>query len=515
MKERIWRNRSVAGPSLYVQALIPAAILGAAVFFRLSDLTARNLWTDEAWVALAALASTPGEALTFGRSTPPFYVLTLWGLVRLLGGSEGVLRSLSLVFGIGTIVFFRLTARRLAPPGTSLAALTLVAFSPVLVYFSKELKQYSGDAFFSVLLVWLAERLNEHPGRVPWLSLALAGLLALGFSHGAVFVLPAVLGVLWLRLPRPQRRRLFSLGAFWGTALVIFFVLFYRRQVDPELVAYWAADYPDFSGLVPFLSWLGGAWNRYFHYFFHYFFSTPWGYLWGVGFTILGVQILAWNGPRRLLLYWGGPLALALLASALHRYPFMGHYNGSRLFLFSAPWLYLIAAFGLAAVFGRLRHRLHRWPALALAAVILLTTQPLALIQENLHPHTNRQELKPLVVYLNTHLQVGDAIYVYYHAIYPFKYYFQGDTARVLWGGSCVETDLALPDSDSGLPRRVWVVAAHFKSPASIRHFAARLLGPTWQEAEMISGLNAALLLFVRKDQPSANLMEICPKSLQ
>jgi hypothetical protein len=270
-------------------------------------------------------------------------------------------------------------------------------------------------------------------------------------------------------------------------------------------VAYWTTDFPDFSGLLPFLTWFGGAWGRYFHYFFNYFFSSPWGWLWGVAFVAAGLIVLAQRGPRRLLLYWGGPLLLVFGAAALHRFPFMGHYNGSRLLLFSAPWLYLIAAVGTATVFIELWRRPWRWLAPALAVLILITTQPLALIQEDLHPQANRQELKPLAAYLKSHRLPDDRVYVYFHAIYPFKYYYQGNLAGVVWGKSCVETNLELPASGSESPHRLWLVAAHFRDLAPLKQFAARLLGPHWHQEAILTRQDAALFLFVRQDQAAAN----------
>ncbi|MGQ9688451.1 MAG: glycosyltransferase family 39 protein [Desulfobaccales bacterium] len=506
--EPIPQESGKAQPQTRLEIFFVPVILAVAVFFRLGDLSARNLWTDEAWVALAALAPTVAEALTLGRSTPPFYTLSLWGLAQAFGGSEAVLRSLSFAFGVGALILFWFAARRVVSPATSLLGLTLVAISPVLVYFSKELKQYSGDAFFAVLVVLLAEQVKNRPGLRPWLLLALVGPLALGFSHGAVFFLPAVLLVLWLETPSSQRMRLAGLAAFWAATMAGFFVLFYRRQIDPELVAYWAGDYPDFSGLIPFLLWFGGAWGRYFHYFFSPFFLPSWGWLWGAGFTALGILASIWHGSRRLLLYWAAPLALALVAASLHRYPFMGHYNGSRLFLFSAPWLYLLASLGFLSLLSRLWRQPHRWAAPALAVLVLVTTQPLALLQENLRPQANRQELKPLTNYLSTRLRPGDLIYVYYHAIFPFKYYFKGNTEEVLWGKSCGEKNLPLPMAHSQVPRRLWLVAAHFGSLASIKQFAAGLFGDSWTEKETVLGHNAALLLYVPR-----NRIELSPSN--
>ena len=95
----------------------------------------------------------------------------------------------------------------------ALLALAAVAFSPIMVYYSKELKQYSGDAFFAVLVLWLTERLRARGGRQGWLALALAGVVGLGFSQPLIFTLPVAGAVLWVTLPRAQRSRLASWAA--------------------------------------------------------------------------------------------------------------------------------------------------------------------------------------------------------------------------------------------------------------------------------------------------------------
>ena len=153
-------------------ALAVALIFGVAVYFRLYELGARNLWTDEAWVALAAMQPTAAAALAAGQSTPPFYLLTVWAMVQLWGHGEAVLRGLSWLFGVGTLFLIWRLSRLLVEVPAALLALAAVAFSPIMVYYSKELKQYSGDAFFAVLALWLAERLRARQGRRGWLALA-------------------------------------------------------------------------------------------------------------------------------------------------------------------------------------------------------------------------------------------------------------------------------------------------------------------------------------------------------
>jgi len=374
-----------------------------------------------------------------------------------------------------------------------------------MVYYSKELKQYSGDAFFAVLVFYLAERLRAGDGRRGWTALALAGLIGLGFSHTLVFCLPAAGLILWLSLPA-ARARLTLLGGLWVLAFGAYYFLFFRHGMDSELVAYWGQDYPDFSGLGPFFIWLGGALYRYFWYFL-----GEWGPIWGPPFLLAGALAL-WRAARaRALVYWGLPILLAFGAAALHRYPFMAHYGGNRLMLFSAPVLYLIVAAGAWAVFAWLWRRRQRWLALALTGVLLVALHPLANFRENLYPLNNREEIQPLVSYLEKHLQPHDLVYVYYFAVSPFKYYYHGPATGICWGRSCVEKGLTLAAAAGGPPQRLWLVASHIPDLKFLRQFAADLLGPDWREEACFTRVGAVLLRFDRQPEAVAAKTSAAP----
>jgi len=482
----------------YLPALAAALIIGLAVYFRLYDLGGRDLWTDEAWVALAAMKPTVREALAARQSTPPFYLLTVWALVQLRGHSEVVLRGLSFLFGVGTVFLVWRLSRLLLEIPAAFLALTAVAFSPIMVYYSKELKQYSGDAFFAVLVLWLAERLRARQGRRGWLALALTGVVGLGYSHTLIFILPVAGAVLWFSLPQ-DRWRLAWLGGIWLLAFAALFFLLIRREVDPELVEYWTQDFPDFSGLVGFFRWLGPALYRYFWYFL-----GEWGVFWGPLLLAAGMVSLVRRGRPRVLLYLGGPLLLAFGAACLHRYPFMAHYGGNRLMLFSAPVLYLIVAAGGWAVFAWLWHRRQRLVALALTGLLLVALHPRTGLQEDLYPLNNREEIQPLVGYLQAHLQPQDLVYVYYFAVAPFKYYYHGPKTDICWGRSCVEKGLDPAKEASRPPQRLWLIASHIPDLKFLRQFAADLLGPDWHEAACLTRVGAVLLRFDRRPLAAA-----------
>ncbi|MFZ5450679.1 MAG: glycosyltransferase family 39 protein [Thermodesulfobacteriota bacterium] len=466
-------------------------ILGLAAFFRVYALGGRDLWTDEAWVALAALKDSPQAALAASQSTPPLYLLSVWALAQVGGNGEAVLRSLSLFFGLGLLLLFWPLARSLTSRAASLLALTLVGFSPIMVYYAKELKQYSGDAFFAALIFLLVERLRQRESKWLWLALGLAGTIGLGFSHALVFILPVAWVTLWVILPSGPRLKVALLGGVWAGAFAAFYFLFLRGQVDPELIAYWAQDFPNFSSLTAFLWWLGTAFYRYFRYFF-----GEWGLFWGLPLILAGIFALIRQGCRRSCLYLGGPLLLALGAATLHRYPFMAHYGGNRLMLFSAPVLYLVAAVGLMAILTRLWGKRQRLLALALTGLLLLAANPLHVLRENLYPTNNREEIQPLVTYLQKRLKPRDWVYVYYFAVPPFKYYWHSPFKNVCWGKSCVEIEMMLPTAKGNRPTRLWLMAAHFPSLQHMRKFAGELLGPQWRETACLNRASAALFCF-------------------
>ncbi|HAY21922.1 MAG TPA: hypothetical protein DCY27_07095 [Desulfobacterales bacterium] len=465
-------------------------ILGIGVFFRLYGLGDRDLWTDEAWVALAATQPTAPEVLAAGKSTPPLYLLTVWEVGRLLGRSEAALRLTSCLLGIGALLLFWRLAGRVLPPGGALIALGLAAVSRRWVYFSKELKQYSADLFFAVLVFYLVERQLRRQGRGGWLLLTVLMALGLGFSHPLIFLLPVAAVVLWWELPDSRREIYRACG---GLALIFagYYWFFFRGQVDPELLIYWQADFPVLTSIGDFLWWLGGAWSRYGRYFFGF-----WGAPIALVFLLAGLIYWLKSSRPRIIWYFFGPLLFALAAAWAQRYPFMGGAGGVRLMMFSAPMLYLVVAAGIMAVVA-LGWRRWKIAGLILAAVVLIWVQPVMLWRENLHPRANREEIEPLVRYVQTHRRPADLIYVYYFAIHPFKFYYQGPQEQIVWGASCHERCLPLPPSQLRQIERVWLIFSHFETEEDIERFSRNLLGEDWsrQFEQRLPG--AALFCYV------------------
>ena len=325
--------------------------LALGIFFRVYDLGGRNLWTDEAWVALAAIQPTPSAALQAGKSTPPLYLLTVWGMGQIFGRSDTVLRLTSFILGLGTLLLFWPLALALLPPGRALTAFGLASVSERLVYFSKELKQYSADIFFAVLIFLLVERQIRRQGQAGWLLFTVLIALGLGYAHPLIFILPVAALVLWWELPQARKALYLAFGAL-SLIFIGYYWFFFRGQVDPELLIYWQADFPDVTCGRNFACWLGAGLSRFGRYFF-----TDWGAPLGLVFLVSGLLFFYREHKARVIWYFFGPILAALAAAFAQRYPFMGHAGGVRLMMFNAPMLYLVTGAGVAAIFNWLWQR--------------------------------------------------------------------------------------------------------------------------------------------------------------
>lgn len=169
------------------------ALLGALVRAR-AYFQSRSLWLDEAFLALnireRALGDLLAVPLDYGQSAPPGFLILVLAVTSLLGVSDLSLRLVPFVFGLALIVVslplaFRLFSSNLA----RLIFVGFLSFSPVLVYYSHEFKQYSMDAFVTVMVLWIWAH-RERWG-TSW-GLGVLGFFGVLLSLTAVFSLTAL-----------------------------------------------------------------------------------------------------------------------------------------------------------------------------------------------------------------------------------------------------------------------------------------------------------------------------------
>ena len=191
-----------------------ALVLLAGAALRFATLDSQSLWYDEAVTAQLLRMDLFGmlRAIPESESTPPLYYVLAWLWTHVFGTGEAGLRSLSALLGTATIAVAWALGRRLGGAPAGLGAAALVAFNPMLVWFSQEARAYALLALLGALsaLLWLrALECPPRSGRL--LAWGAVGALALATHYYAVFLI-APQG-LWLALRSPGlRERAAALG---------------------------------------------------------------------------------------------------------------------------------------------------------------------------------------------------------------------------------------------------------------------------------------------------------------
>ena len=173
-----------------------AALIIGGLALRLSRLLEnRPLWTDEAKLALGiGRLDYLGllHSLDYNQVAPILYVWLMKALTSVFGMHEWVLRLPALIAGSFVVAIVWLVGKRTLSEAGALVAVALTATAPLLIAYSAEAKPYELDACVSAILLLFALRVNECDDHRRRLTLGLLGVLGIGLSFPAVFVLGAI-----------------------------------------------------------------------------------------------------------------------------------------------------------------------------------------------------------------------------------------------------------------------------------------------------------------------------------
>ncbi len=286
------------------------------------------------------LAQAPGPGALLDRlfeidaTRAPLHPLLLQAWVRLFGTSETSARALSVLCGVVTVALVCWIGCLVFDSQTGLWAAWLAAWSPLLVYYSREARMYAWLVVVSCLCWGLLFSLRDARSwpRMAAYSLGLAALL---YSHPLGLLMAATLGLASLlfvgRLFGDWRRWL----AYHGIAVLL---------AAPWL-RYYFDHSPEFlSGRLPIKFLLG----------------TPIGFIGGNFAVLLGLVVLIVYGITRrsrsfaTVRDWAGPACLVLWLvvppTFLYAYSWLASpiFGPARYTVFVAPAYLILVAHGLS-----------------------------------------------------------------------------------------------------------------------------------------------------------------------
>jgi hypothetical protein len=429
-----------------------------------------SLYIDEIAVARDVLQRPVLSLVTRplpDQVAPKGFLLALKVAVKAFGPTDLALRMYSLVASVASLLLFWRLAVQLHG-GAGPMAMALFASAIPLVSFGSQAKQYSGDVFTTVLLLWLAvESAVKGKESLRWRWFAgLAGALAVWFSHPAALVAISLAAVvMWLKKGMNGKgTKLIPVLGLWGvsaaaaTADAVW-------SVAPEMRVYvqqvWAPGFlplPPTRAVAMLWPWdqikalLGRGLPASLTY------PEP-----GLYFVLILVGFwILWRRQRTLAYCLLAPVAVTLGAAVAHRYPF-----ADRLILFLVPILLLALGSGIETVREWVSRGSHSfwfkapgwlaYGALGGAAFWPIIRTP---------PVYHVEDMKPVLAYLQSQRRPADRIYTYYGAAPATAFYAgrYGLHDRDYAVGGCHRGEgrryLEELDTFRGSPR-VWVVLTH------------------------------------------------------
>ena len=325
---------------------------GGCVLMLVEWAAARPLWLDEQMIALNVRdRSFSGLAgpLWLGQSAPLGWLILLRATILAFGTSELALRVVPVLFGMATLWVAVWIGRRWLTPLAAVALVVLCLFGRWLSHYPLEVKHYSADACFGLLLPALAAWAIEaaEPGSRMrragvWWATASAGLW---LSNGALLAAPACALVLLVALWRLDGSgaavRLTLWGSMWLASFALHFVAAIRHTVQSEFLrGYWSTGLPAPEATVlDTLLWLA---SRFEALALNPVASGHWVLLW---LTALGGW--AWTSHRALGLVMAAMPLSAFVLGGLAVVPLY-----ERLFLWAVPALYMGVALCADAAVG-------------------------------------------------------------------------------------------------------------------------------------------------------------------
>lgn len=385
-----------------------------------------SLWFDEAANATYFLEQNITDFIHPSplniQSSPVGFLILVKGATQLFGSSEYALKLIPLLYGISALFLFYWVARYYIKPKAVPIALGLFAILDPMVYFSSELKAYSGDLAIALSL-YLATSYMQSRKITNYHALFFGfwGVIAIWCSNPAVFILTGI-GITFTIFYSMNKewavlKKLSFSFALWALSFLTYYFTFVRQVMinfstltNNDL--FWAKQ-KAFMPLPP-RSLSDIQW-------FLEFPSMILNHPIGVTFTglalftfIVGAVVLYKEQKDRFFIFVL-PVIITLLASSFKMYAF-----ASAQILFITPAVLLFIAEGVEHI----REKTSQNSSLVwIVLVVLLFIHPSATAVYHIKKPFSREEIKPVLSYVRSNWQEGDVLYLYYMSLRAFDYY--------------------------------------------------------------------------------------------
>jgi len=493
--------------------ILLGVLLAGAALVRFYAISAESFWFDETYSVWVARHSVGWHIeLSTQRIFPPLYYLLLHFWLP-LGSSEFVVRSLSVMIGLGSIGAIYGLARGLFDRRVGLLSALLLAISPLHIWYSQEARMYilvAALGLYSAYFMLLAMRGGKS---WHWIAYVLSTAMLMNAHYFAIFLVP------------------------FQNAYALYMLL--RRQVDRTVLWRWIAAQVS----VAVLSVIGLAG----------IFSAESGYWWGLldtwhgapgiadllglmfefslGMTVQG-RLIYWGTlcAFGLCILWGVLSAIGVRVGALKRGTATAHdWRGTDGVVFVL--LYLLVPLGTVFVLSQFRsfwvlryifpflppycilvaYGLSRMPrALRWTMVGLIVLATFWAVTDIYHDE-QKENWRAAVQYLSAREEAGDVILLVDEDIWlPFEHYYRGTQRRVGISRAVDDRELLAARVGMLLPSydRIWLVLSHTDN-WMVRDYLRSSPNTELVSEEGFTGVRVELYVVHTDERPAAVEMKL------
>ena len=429
--------------------------LAAGALFRLGQFFSNQSFrADEVALLLNVVGKTTRQLFTahleHGQAAPPLFLAAERFVSLTLGRGELAERVIPLLLALAALPLFALLAWRVLSPAAAAIATALLCLCDKHIWFSAEVKQYTGDVLIAIALMILFLQAVRTGRSMSLVALSLFAAAAGWFSHAAILVFASLSAatffvIMWYSRPRlkcgtaapgcvPRKAEVFDLrsntaeggcATLWALLNIppavsftaLYFLSLRHQGADTYLEDWWSDSFVDWSRPLAIPLWLIGRLRNLTSYPI-----SPFEWLGVLLVPLMLLGIVGWWKARRweLLAMCLGPIAVTLFAAAVHKYPF----SGSRVNLFLVPGLLLLAGAGVQFALQLSRAWRAGRAAPGLLAAVLLAPLLVGDIRCLFVPR-NKGAMREVVTYLKTNRAPSEPVYVARNGI-EFAWYWPG-----------------------------------------------------------------------------------------
>ncbi len=364
------------------------------------------------------------KPLNYQQFCPPLFLCVEKLIIQVIGVSDYTLRFIPFLLAIFSLVLFvKIIQNVIENIWSQLFAIILFAYSSEVIYHAIEVKQYTGDLFTTLLIIYTVLILKWRP-KTYLLKLSLLGIMAIWFSMSSVFVLAGTGLYLWFSSEKTEKSKTLLVIFLWVMSFLIFYFTILKPSISSAgLVSFHSPYYFGRNGNL--IEQIAGLFSSYLD-------KTAIPIIGGVILFILGVFKL-YSVSKQLLLLLFIPIISMLFASFIGQYSII-----PRLILFSYPFWIIIISFGFSLLINLpKKYYLIKIPLLLVSILTLFTTlinhSSLQYVVYSMEKEEGRSALLAIPID-NT-----SPIYLTHHAIPSYEYYCKLIDNPILVNGEIIK----------------------------------------------------------------------------